>query len=54
MKMLPVVDAFREAPKSAIATTEREENMHKNFGSLNNQILAAFAKFGYSEYTPGK
>jgi molecular chaperone GrpE (heat shock protein) len=53
MKMLPVVDTFREAPKAVVATTEREESMHKNFGSLNNQILTAFTKFGYTEYNPG-
>ena len=52
-KMLPVVDAFREAPKISVAVTEKETKMHQNFGSLNNQILLAFEKFGYTEFSPG-
>jgi molecular chaperone GrpE (heat shock protein) len=49
-KMLPVVDAFREAPTVAPPTNEREENMHKNFGSLLAGVMTVFDKYGYVEY----
>ena len=52
-KMLPVIDALREVPRLAPATSEREQNMHKNFGSLTAQVLSAFEKFGYKEYVAG-
>jgi hypothetical protein len=52
-KMLPIVDAFRDAPEKAPASTERQENMHKNFGSLLSGILTVFNKFGYEEFYPG-
>jgi molecular chaperone GrpE (heat shock protein) len=50
LKMLPVVDAFRAAPTVAPAQNEREESMHKNFGSLCNSIIVVFEKYGYKEY----
>jgi molecular chaperone GrpE (heat shock protein) len=53
MKMVPVIDTFRNAPVVAPASTERETNMHKNFASLTNQILTAFEKFGFKEFTSG-
>jgi len=52
MKMLPVVDLFREAPIKAVANTDREEQMHKNFGSLLTSILTVFEKYGYKEFQP--
>jgi molecular chaperone GrpE (heat shock protein) len=52
MKMLPVVDLFREAPIKAVANTDREEQMHKNFGSLLTSILTVFEKYGYKEFHP--
>lgn len=54
MKMLPVVDAFRAAPGISPAETEREDSMHKNFGSLLSSILVVFEKYGYKEYDAGK
>ena len=55
--MLPVIDLFREVPTlklvSTEGATEREESMHKNFGSLANQILSAFEKFGFKEFSAG-
>lgn len=53
-KMLPVVDAFRAAPIVAPAENEREENMHKNFGSLRDSILVVFEKYGFKEFDSGK
>ena len=50
IKMLPVVDLFREAPIKAVANTEREEQMHKNFGSLLTSVLTVFEKYGYKEF----
>jgi|EP00596_Hydrurales_sp_CCMP1899_P002574 molecular chaperone GrpE (heat shock protein) len=50
LKMLPVVDAFRAAPTIAVGQNEREESMHKNFGSLCNSIIVVFEKYGYKEY----
>ena len=49
-KMLPVVDAFREARIVAPPANEREENMHKNFGSLLSGVMTVFDKYGYQEY----
>ena len=48
-KMLDVVDGFRNAPLEFPGQTEREINMHKNFGSLVNGILMVFEKYGFSE-----
>jgi molecular chaperone GrpE (heat shock protein) len=45
--MLPVVDLFRQAPTVVPAITEREQNMHKNFGSLLDSILNIIEKYGY-------
>ena len=53
MKMLPVIDAFRQAPLKAPGTTEREQNMHKNFGSLLSSIMTVIEKFGFKEFQPG-
>ena len=53
-KMLPVVDAFREAPMMAPAENEREESMHKNFGSLCDSIIVVFEKYGFKEFNSGK
>jgi molecular chaperone GrpE (heat shock protein) len=53
MKMMPVIDSFRAAPIVAPPTTERETNMHKNFGSLLNSLLVVFEKFGYKEFSAG-
>lgn len=50
LKMLPVVDAFRAAPTIAPSQNEREESMHKNFGSLCNSIIVVFEKYGFKEY----
>lgn len=52
--MLPVVDAFRNAPLVALATTEREKNMHKSYGSLLSNILTVFGKYGYAEFSAGE
>ena len=53
MKMLPVIESFRQAVIKAPPTTEREENMHKNYGSLLSSILNVFEKYGYKEFKPG-
>ena len=53
LKMLPVVDAFRAAPSISPPTSDREENMHKNFGSLLASIMVVFEKYGYKEYDAG-
>ncbi len=49
-KILPVVDAFNAAPINFPAETEREENMHKSFGSLVSSIMIVFEKYGVKEY----
>lgn len=51
-KILPVVDAFNAAPLEHPAETEREENMHKSFGSLVSSIMIVFEKYGVKEYSP--
>ena len=48
--ILPVVDAFYTAPVEYPATTEKEENMHKSFGSLVSSIMIVFEKYGVKEY----
>ena len=53
-KMLPVVDAFRAAPGVSPATSDREESMHKNFGSLLQSIMVVFEKYGFKEYDAGE
>ena len=50
-KILPVVDAFNAAPLDHPAETEREENMHKSFGSLVSSIMIVFEKYGVKEYS---
>ena len=50
-KILPVVDAFNAAPMDYPAETEREENMHKSFGSLVSSIMIVFEKYGVKEYS---
>ena len=52
-KMLPLVDAFRNAPLLAPAVTEREQSMHKTYGALLDSILAVFQKYGYKEFEAG-
>ena len=52
-KMLPVVDAFRAAPTLTPGQNEREDSMHKNFGSLCQSIILVFEKYGYKEYNSG-
>ena len=49
IKMLDVVDGFRKAPDDFPAETERETNMHKNFGSIVNGVLQVFEKYGFKE-----
>eukprot|EP01035_Chromulina_nebulosa_P020274 gene20274-26319_t len=49
-KLLPIIDSFREARDLAPPSTEREENMHKNFGSLLSSILLVLEKSGFKEY----
>ena len=46
-----MVDAFNAAPISYPAETEREENMHKSFGSLVGSIMIVFEKYGIKEYS---
>ena len=53
-KMLPVVDAFRAAPSISPSTSDREESMHKNFGSLLSSIMVVFEKYGFKEFDAGK
>ena len=53
VKMLPILDAFREAPVSAPATVEKEENMHTSFSALPTGILTVITKYGYKEFVPG-
>lgn len=50
LKILPVVDSFREAPSLLAPTTEKEENMHKSYGSLLKSIVNVFDKYGYKEF----
>lgn len=52
-RMLPVVDSFREAPTLAPSSNEREESMHKNFGSLSKSLIDVFEKYGYKEFDAG-
>lgn len=52
LKMLGVVDGFRQAPMDVPGDTEREQNMHKSFGALLNGILAVFEKYGFKEISP--
>ena len=54
LKMLPVVDSFRAAPAVAPAANEREESMHKNFGSLCKSIITVFEKYGFQEFDAGR
>ncbi len=51
LKMLPVVDSFRDATVIAPANTDREEKMHESFGALLKGVLNVFNKYGYQEYT---
>ena len=53
-KMLPVVDAFRMAPIICPSVSERENNMHTNFGSLCKMILEVFEKYGFKELHAGQ
>lgn len=50
VKILPIIDNFREAESLAPATNEREQSMHKNFGSLLSNILSVIEKYGYKEF----
>ena len=52
-KMLPVVDEFRAAKENFPPTTDREEKMHRDFGSLLDSILLLFEKYGYKEFDAG-
>lgn len=52
-RMLPVVDSFRAAPTVAPSSNEREESMHKNFGSLSKSLIDVFEKYGYKEFDAG-
>jgi molecular chaperone GrpE (heat shock protein) len=52
-RMLPVVDSFRAAPTLAPSSNEREESMHKNFGSLSKSLMDVFEKYGYKEFNAG-
>lgn len=52
-RMLPVVDSFRAAPALAPSSNEREESMHKNFGSLSKSVTAVFEKYGFKEFDAG-
>lgn len=51
--MLPLVDAFRNAPLLVPAVTEKELSMHKTYGALLDNILAVFQKYGYKEFDIG-
>ena len=51
--MLPVLDAFEDAVKKAPPTNEREESMHKNFGSLYTNIVTVVEKYGYKLFEAG-
>ena len=51
LKMLPVVDSFRDAPVIAPANTEREAKMHESFGALLKGVLDVFNKYGTHSLT---
>lgn len=51
--MVPIVQMFRAAPKELQAETEREQNMHKNFGSLLDGIVNVIDKYGYRDLIEG-
>jgi molecular chaperone GrpE (heat shock protein) len=52
-RLFPVIDGFRAARATVPPETEREENMHKNFGSLLSSMLLILEKSGYKEYDVG-
>ena len=55
LKMLPTVDAFKQVASDLPPTNEREENMHESLGKIQyDQILRAFEKFGYCEFSAEK
>ena len=54
VKILPILDGFQDAQGKAPPTCEREENMHKNFGSLYTSIVAVVEKYGYKLFDGGR
>lgn len=52
--MVPIVQMFRAAPVELLAETEREQSMHKNFGSLLDSIVNVIDKYGYRDLIEGK
>jgi molecular chaperone GrpE (heat shock protein) len=52
-KMVPIVEMFRSAPSAVPGETEREQNMHKNFGSLLSSIVTIVEKYGYKDLIAG-
>lgn len=52
MKMLPIIDSFRDSPISIPANTETGQNMHKGFGALLTGILSVIDKYGFKEFVP--
>ena len=53
-KMFPVLGAFRNASNMQLASTPKEEQMHKGYSDLLKYIMIVFEKFGFKEFTPGK
>lgn len=53
-RLLPVIDGFRAAKDAVPSETEREANMHKNFGSLLSSMLLILEKSGYKEFNVGE
>lgn len=51
LKMLPIVDSFRDAPLNVPAQNEKEEKMHSTFGSLLSAIMIQIEKFGFKEFS---
>ena len=52
LKMLPVVESLRAVPKQFQDPDDRATSMHENLGQIQiNQIIQAFDKFGYREFS---
>ena len=54
MKLLPLIDAMREATQQAPASTPRGEEMHESYQSLLAKMMELFEKYGYKEFSAGE
>lgn len=54
LKLLPLMDAMREAPQVAPASTPRGESMHESYQSLLAKMTELFENYGYKEFSAGE